>query len=118
MSWSRGLPVLAALALAMGALALGAFGSGPMSTPGALGAHPALGPRARRALLAIALIVLPGAVLSCGKKGTAATSTATPIATTTMNVVASATDSSGNSINASRGLQIVLDVIKQQPVLP
>jgi hypothetical protein len=111
------LPAILA-ALAMGALALGAVCLGLMSTPGALGAHPALGPRERRALLAIALIVLPGAVLSCGKKGTAATSTATPIATTTMNVVASATDSSGNSINASRGLQIVLDVIKQQPVLP
>ena len=29
-----------------------------------------------------------------------------------MNITASATDSSGNPINASRGLQITLDVIK------
>jgi hypothetical protein len=75
--------------------------------------------RARRARVALVLVMLLGATLpSCGKKGNATTSTATPIATTMMNVVASATDSSGNTINASRGLQIILDVIKQQVTLP
>ena len=98
--------ILALAALAMGALALwGNF----------LGGQPAFGSGARRAVVALALIVFAGAALSaCGKKNNSATSTATPIATTTMNVLASAVDANGNSINASRGLQIVLDVIKQQ----
>ncbi len=98
--------ILALAALAMGALALwGNF----------IGGQPAFGPGARRAVVALALIVFAGAALSaCGKKNNAATSTATPIAITTMNVFASAVDANGNSINASRGLQIVLDVIKQQ----
>lgn len=77
------------------------------------------GPRARWARVALVFVMLFGSALAaCGQKSTATTSTATPIATTTMNVVASATDSSGNTINASRGLQIVLDVIKQQVQLP
>jgi sugar lactone lactonase YvrE len=59
-----------------------------------------------------AMAMVCGAVLlGCGKKNTTG-STATPVGTTTMNVVASATDSSGNPLNASRGLQIILDVIK------
>lgn len=93
---------------------LATIGLGAMSTLPA-----AYGRRANWARVALALVMLFGAALSaCGKKGTASTSTATPIAITTMNVVASAVDSNGNIINASRALQIVLDVIKQQVTLP
>jgi len=108
------LAILALLALAISAPPLWGLGFGRM------GVRPAaFGPGARRALPAVALIVLAGAVISaCGKKNNAATSTATPIATTPLNVVANAIDSSGNSINASRGLQITLDVIKQVQVGP
>jgi hypothetical protein len=79
----------------------------------------AYGRRANWGRVALALVMLFGAVLSaCGGKGNASTSTATPIAVTTMNVIASAVDSSGNTINGSRGLQIILDVTKQQATLP
>jgi hypothetical protein len=95
------LAILATLALVLGVLGFDA-----------MGALPAFGPGARRALAGLALIVLSGALLSACKKNGVVNSTATPIAATTMNVVANATDSSGNSINAGRGLQITLDVIK------
>jgi len=99
-------PALLAI-LAM--LGLGAMSAPPM----------AYGRRANWGRVALALVMLFGAALSaCGGKGSASTSTATPIAITTMNVAASAVDSSGNAINGSRGLQIILDVIKQQATLP
>jgi hypothetical protein len=50
-------------------------------------------------------------LLGCGSK-TPTPSTATPLGQTTMNVTANALDSNGNSLNAGRGLQIMLDVIK------
>jgi hypothetical protein len=96
-------PALLAI-FALAALTVGTFG---------FGALPRHGARARRILAAFALIALSGAFLSaCKKKGSGAPSTATPVAVTVMNVTASATDSSGNPINASRDLQITLDVIK------
>ncbi len=99
------LAILATLALLLGTLGFSATR-----------ALPAFGPGARRALVAFALIAFSGALLSaCGNKNNA-NSTATPLGTTTMNVVAVVTDSSGNSLNASRGLQIVLEVLKQQQV--
>ncbi len=79
---------------------------------GAIGVLPGRGPGVRRVFAALALVALSGALLSACKKKSNTVSTATPIATTTMNVTASATDSSGNPINASRSLQITLDVIK------
>ncbi len=97
--------------LATIALGLAAFGYG------AMGALPKFGSGARRMLMAFGIIVLSGAC-GGGYNGNGSTSTATPIATTTMNVVASAVDSSGNSMNASRSLQIVLDVIKPPHMLP
>jgi hypothetical protein len=104
-------PQFPALLVMLGAIAvlLGAVG---YCVTGAL---PVSGRGPRRALVAFGLVVFSGA---CGGGYNSTTSTATPIATTTMNVVATATDSSGNSINASRALQITLDVIKQQPILP
>ncbi len=98
------LAILATIALGLGALGYGA-----------MGALSKFGSGARRALMAFGIIVLSGA---CGGGYNSATSTATPIGTTTMNVVASAVDSSGNSMNASRSLQIILDVIKPPHMLP
>jgi sugar lactone lactonase YvrE len=73
---------------------------------------------ARRVFAAFALLaVASGLVVAC-HKGNPANSTATPIAVTNMNVVANAMDSSGNSLHASRGLQITLDVIQQQINFP
>jgi hypothetical protein len=99
------LAILALVTLMMGALGFGAFG-----------ALPGRGLAVRRALVALALIVFSGALLTACKKKYGGTggggSTATPLATTTMNVVASAVDSNGNPINAGRGMQITLDVIK------
>jgi hypothetical protein len=102
-------PQFPALLAVLAMLGLGALSAWPM----------AFGRRANWGRVALALVILFGAALAaCGKKGDATTSTATPIATTTMNVVASAVDSSGNPISGSRGLQIILDVIKQQATLP
>jgi hypothetical protein len=98
------LAILATIALGLGALGYGA-----------MGALPKFGSGARRTLLAFGIVVLS---VACGGGINSATSTATPIATTTMNVVASAVDSSGNSMNASRSLQIILDVIKPPHMLP
>ena len=67
----------------------------------------------RRAFAAITLLALAsGLVAACHKKGVVST-TATPIGTTVMSVTANAVDSNGNSLNASRGLKITLDVVKQ-----
>jgi hypothetical protein len=105
-------PQFPALLVILGAIAL-LFGAAGYCIPDTLSAS---GRGSRRALLAFGLVLFSGA---CGGGyNSASMSTATPIATTTLNVVASATDSSGNSISASRALQITLDVIKQQPILP
>lgn len=62
--------------------------------------------------VAFAVLLICGAFMpGCGSKSTAP-STATPIGSTTMNITANALDSNGNSLNAGRGLQIVLDVVK------
>jgi sugar lactone lactonase YvrE len=80
-------------------------------------ARPGAGRAARRAFAAIALLAAGSAAAAChGNKN--ANSTATPTGVTNMNVVANAFDSSGNSMNASRGLQITLDVIQQQATGP
>lgn len=107
------LVILASVALVLGLLGLGATLVVQRTRAGwAVSAA-----TRRRAGAVFATAMICGAILlGCGKKGTNVNSTATPIATTTMNVVASATDSSGNSISASRGLQITLDVIKQVKV--
>lgn len=68
--------------------------------------------RARRAFALLTLVLVAGGIVAACHKSTA-NSTATPTATTVMNVTANAFDSSGNSMRASRGLQITLDVIKQ-----
>jgi hypothetical protein len=70
----------------------------------------------RRVFAASVLVVVASGIAAACHKGNAANSTATPIAVTNMNVTASAVDSSGNSLNASRGVQITLDVIKQTGV--
>jgi hypothetical protein len=96
--------LLAVFALAaLARLIVGAIGSAaaPRRFAGALRVH---------ALFAVAVLAAT-LITACGS-GTTKFNTATPIAVTTMNVTASATDSSGNPINASRGLQITLDVIK------
>ncbi len=76
-------------------------------------AMPRSNARALRVHVVFAAALLSAALVSaCGGSGATKFSTATPVAVTIMNVTASATDSSGNPINASRGLQITLDVIK------
>lgn len=49
-------------------------------------------------------------LLGCGGHGSGV-STATPTGVTKLNILANATDSSGNPINASRAFQITLDVV-------
>jgi sugar lactone lactonase YvrE len=67
---------------------------------------------ARHAFAMLALITVgSGLVVAC-HKGSDANSTATPIGVTNLTVTANAVDSGGNSLRASRGLQITLDVIK------
>jgi sugar lactone lactonase YvrE len=73
---------------------------------------------ARRAFAALALTVISGALLAACHKGSNANSTATPVGITNLTVTANAVDSSGNSLRASRGLQVTLDVIKQVQMLP
>ena len=68
--------------------------------------------RAPHAFALLTLVLVAGGIVAACHKSTA-NSTATPTATTVMNVTANAFDSSGNSMRASRGLQITLDVIKQ-----
>jgi sugar lactone lactonase YvrE len=94
----------------VGALALLTFGYFAMpSTAAAV---------TRRAFVAGGMVLLAGVILAACHKNNAANSTATPIAVTIMNVTASAVDSSGNSLHASRGVQITLDVIKQTGIGP
>lgn len=96
-------PALLAI-LALTALTVGTFG---------FGAAPRHGASARRAHAVFAVAMLSAALFSaCHKYGSTTQSTATPVAVTVMNITASATDSSGNPINASRQMQITLDVIK------
>jgi hypothetical protein len=102
-------PALLAVFLTL-ALLLVALG---LSTTSAL---PSLGTSARRALVAFGMISFAGALLACSSNN--GPSTATPIGVSPMNVIASATDANGNSINAGRGLQITLDVIKQVQINP
>ncbi len=72
----------------------------------------------RRAFAALVLTLIASGIVAACHKGNNVNSTATPIAVTSMNVTANAVDSSGNSLHASRGLQITLDVIKQGPTGP
>jgi hypothetical protein len=99
-------PLFPALLALLAAIALGY---------GAAGALPRRGRSGRSARAAFALAVIFGALLAaCGKKASSTPSTATPVAVTVMNTVAGALDANGNPLNASRGLQITLDVIKGQ----
>jgi sugar lactone lactonase YvrE len=74
-------------------------------------------PGARRAFALLALLVVAGGVVAACHKGNA-NSTATPLGATVMNVTANAFDSSGNSMRASRGLQITIDVVQQASNFP
>jgi sugar lactone lactonase YvrE len=94
------------LLAAIGLLSFGSFAIRKPASPGA-----------RRAFALMALILVGGGVVAACHKSTA-NSTATPTATTVMNVTANAFDSSGNSMRASRGLQITMDVIKQSSTGP
>jgi sugar lactone lactonase YvrE len=96
--------LLAVFALAaLACLTAGAFGSGVLPRRYA----PAL-----RVHILFAVAVFAAALFTACGSGTTTFKTVTPIAVTTMNITASATDSSGNPLNASRGMQITLDVIK------
>jgi hypothetical protein len=75
----------------------------------AIWALPVSGRRRAGALYA-ASVLCAAILLGCG--GNKNASSATPVGTYIMNVVASANDSNGNPLNASRGLMITLDVIK------
>jgi hypothetical protein len=99
-----------ALAMILAALGLPVFGL--------MAARAASTPRVRRAFAALTLIVAGSGIVAACHKNSNAISTATPLGTTTMNVTAVAVDSSGNPLNASRGLQIQLDVIQQAPQKP
>ena len=99
-----------ALAIILAALAL--LGLGFVS------ARVAAAPRMRRAFAATTLVVVGGGIVAACHKNSNAISTATPLGTTAMNVTAVVVDSSGNSLNASRGLQVQLDVIQQAPKKP
>ena len=70
--------------------------------------------RPRRAFAALALVLIASGIVTSCHSASNLNSTATPIAVTNMNVTASAVDSSGNPLNASRGVQITLDVLKQK----
>jgi sugar lactone lactonase YvrE len=73
---------------------------------------------ARRAFATLALITVGSGLVAACHKGSKANSTATPISVTNLVVTANAVDSGGNSLRASRGLQITLDVIKQTNKAP
>ena len=106
---SGGAPQFPAMLYAFAAIALlslGTFAIRKQASPGA-----------RRAFAVLALVLVAGGIVAACHKSTA-NSTATPTATTVMNVTANAFDSSGNSMRASRGLQITLDVIKQSTTGP
>lgn len=76
------------------------------------------GAASRRAFAAMALLAVASGLVAACKHGSNPNSTATPLGVTNMTVTANAVDSSGNSLHASRGLQITLDVIKQQKTGP
>ncbi|MGB9069174.1 MAG: hypothetical protein WCC21_11455 [Candidatus Acidiferrales bacterium] len=97
-------PQFPAILYALAAITLPSLGS--------FAIHKRANPAARRAFALLALVLIAGGIVAACHKSTA-NSTATPTATTVMNVTANAFDSSGNSMRASRGLQITLDVIKQ-----
>jgi hypothetical protein len=84
---------------------------------GSLAMRPAANYATRRTFALLALILVAGGIVAACH-GNSADSTATPIATTVMNVTANAYDSSGNSLRASRGLQITLDVVRQASGFP
>lgn len=100
-----------ALALILGALILVGFG--------VVSARSAATPRLRRAFAALVLVVIASGIVAACHKNSNAISTATPLGTTTLTFTASAVDSSGNSLSATRGSpQLTLDVIKQAPKKP
>jgi hypothetical protein len=101
---SSGAPQFPAVLYAFAAIALLSLGSFAIRKPA--------NPGARRAFALLALVLVAGGIVAACHKSSA-NSTATPTGTTVMNVTANAFDSSGNSMRASRGLQITLDVINQ-----
>jgi sugar lactone lactonase YvrE len=94
-------PAMLCLFAAIALLSVGSFAIRRSASPGA-----------RRGFALLTLVLVGGGIIAACHKSNA-NSTATPTATTVMNVTANAFDSSGNSMQASRGLQITLDVIKQ-----
>jgi sugar lactone lactonase YvrE len=100
----------AALLSLAGAMALLAFGYFAMRATAVAST--------RRAFAALVLTLVASGIVAACHKGNDANSTATPVGITTLNVTASAVDSSGNSLRASRGVQITLDVLKQTATGP
>jgi sugar lactone lactonase YvrE len=96
---------------------LGLFAAIALLSAGSFAIRGSAHPGARRAFALLALVLVAGGIVAACHKSTA-NSTATPTGTTVMNVTANAFDSSGNSMRASRGLQITLDVIKQTSTGP
>ncbi len=70
------------------------------------------GAASRRAFAGVALLLIASGVVAACHHGSNPNSTVTPTGVTNMTVTANAVDSSGNSLRASRGLQITLDVIQ------
>ena len=104
---SSGAPRFPALPVIFAALMLVGFGCAAVWASRA-----AAGAASRRAFAAMTLLAVAGGLVAACKHYKNPNTTATPLGVTIMNVTASAVDSSGNSLHASRGLQITLDVIK------
>lgn len=64
----------------------------------------------RAPLIFAAGFLIAGALAGCHHKGTTGPTSATPAAATTMTILGNAVDANGTPLNASRPLQIILDV--------
>ena len=87
-----------------------AAGAGAMRSSGRAGLQ--------RAFAALVLLAVASGLVAACHSNSNPNSTATPTGQTIMTVTANAVDSSGNSMHASRGIQITLDVIKQSQTIP
>ena len=67
---------------------------------------------ARFPLLFGAAILVAALIAGCHHSDSTTPSTATPVGTTTLSMTGSAIDSQGNPMNASRGMQFILDIVK------
>lgn len=87
-----------------------AAGAGAMRSSGRAGLQ--------RAFAVLVLVAVASGLVAACHSNSNPNSTATPTGQTVMTVTANAVDSSGNSMHASRGIQITLDVIKQSQTIP